>query len=497
MAPGPIVTLLRRGGNGKVAPMEKLASPRAVEKRAYAPGPAGHWLLGSMQEFRADSVGFLLDASKAYGDLVHFRLGPAHVHLVNSAELARAVLVDRTDEFHRSALTKSVFGRVMGDGLLVSDGAFHKRQRRLSQPAFVSKRVDACAPTIANLVERQIAGWSDGREIVIDQEMETLSLAVVAKTLFGADLAEQAARVTGAMRVLQEEMRSLFRSVVGCPRGCPSLRTSVCAAPSGTSTPFFTRPSGFDAPPAGTKATCSRCCSRRSIRTARARWTTLSSEDEAITLFLAGFETVANGLTWLWYALATNPEVERELHAELDARAAQGASAAADVQSTLLYTEMVVKETLRLFSPILGVQSRTHVGHRAGRVEDPTGRNSRHQPARAPHEPEVLRRAGALLAVEVRARRGAACAARRLPPFRSGTARLHRGAARDARDVDCRRHHRKALSRRARTRPDGGAGDAGDDVPEGADRGQAAAARARHARLVNRRAVRADAASRP
>jgi cytochrome P450 len=67
--------------------------------------------------------------------------------------------------------------------------------------------------------------------------------------------------------------------------------------------------------------------------------------DEAITIFLAGFETVANGLTWLWYALATNPEAETELHAELDAAAGQGGR-------TLPYTEMVVKETLRLYSPI-------------------------------------------------------------------------------------------------------------------------------------------------
>lgn len=335
-----------------MASTEKLASRRAVEKRPYAPGPAGHWLLGSMQEFRADSVGFLLGASKTYGDLVHFRLGPAHAHLVNSAELARAVLVDRADEFHRSALTKSVFGRVMGDGLLVSDGAFHHRQRRLSQPAFVSRRVEAYAPTIADLVERQIAGWSDGRELVIDHEMETLSLAVVAKTLFGADLAEQATRVTAAMRVLQEEMRSLFRSVVVLPPWLPipqniRLRRAVRDVDAILHEAIRARrASGRD------EGDLLSMLLAAVDPDGEGTMGDAQLRDEAITLFLAGFETVANGLTWLWYALATNPEVERELHAELDANGAPGRSAAADAQPTLPYAEMVVKETLRLFSPI-------------------------------------------------------------------------------------------------------------------------------------------------
>jgi cytochrome P450 len=304
-----------------------------------------------MREFRRDPLEFLVETSRGQGNLFAFRVGPLRAHVVNDAELARTVLVDRAAEFHRSAVTKSVFGRVLGNGLLVSDGDFHRRQRRLSQPAFVPSRIDGLSQVAASIANDAVAAWADGEERSIDHEMEKITLGVVAKALFGAEVDADTERITGAMHVLQREMQSLFRSVFLPPAWLPvpqnlRLRRAVRAIDE-----------------------VIRRAVRRRRETGAADGDLLSLllaavddegtgkmsdaqlRDEAVTLFLAGFETVANGLTWTWYALSQNPEVEQALHAELDGVLGERPPAASDL-SRLKYTQSVVKEALRLYSPI-------------------------------------------------------------------------------------------------------------------------------------------------
>jgi cytochrome P450 len=304
-----------------------------------------------MREFRADSLGFLLRASVAHGDLFHFRVGPMHTHVVNSAELARAVLVDRASEFHRSALTKSVFGRVIGNGLLVSDGDFHRRQRRLSQPAFLARRIETYGDMAAAIAEHAVSTWSSGEERSIDHEMEKVTLAVIARALFSIDVQRDAEHMADTMRVLQQEMRSLFRSVLILPPWLPipqnvRLRRATRRVDAILLAAIRARrASGVD----GGDLLSMLLSAVDEDGTGTMNDAQL--RDEAITLFLAGFETVANGLTWLWYALTQNPDVEAQLHAELDSVLRDRAPTAADF-ARLPYTETVVKEALRLHSPI-------------------------------------------------------------------------------------------------------------------------------------------------
>src|SRR5262245_41306381 len=131
----------------------------------YAPGPRGGLVLGSLPEFRRDVLGFLLGAARDHGDMVHFRLATFYVHALNSPELASEVSVDRASEFHKSRLTKDILGRAMGNGLIVSDGDFHKRQRRLTQPAFHPKRIDGYAGVMSDCARRMVDRWKPGDEI--------------------------------------------------------------------------------------------------------------------------------------------------------------------------------------------------------------------------------------------------------------------------------------------------------------------------------------------
>ena len=99
-------------------------------------GPRGSFLLGSANQFREDEPTFLLESIKKYGDLVYFRLANMHTYLLGHPDLVREVLVTQGDKFKKAALDKKILGKFLGNGLLTSDGDFHKRQRRLAQPPF-------------------------------------------------------------------------------------------------------------------------------------------------------------------------------------------------------------------------------------------------------------------------------------------------------------------------------------------------------------------------
>jgi len=105
------------------------------------PGPKGHWLLGRLREFQPDKLGFLQGCWRTYGGIFTFRVANVRAVVVNDLAHVHKLLIDDVDEYQKSRLTKDIFDRVMGNGLLVSDGKEHWRQRRLVQLAFDAKRL--------------------------------------------------------------------------------------------------------------------------------------------------------------------------------------------------------------------------------------------------------------------------------------------------------------------------------------------------------------------
>src|SRR5215831_13087619 len=98
---------------------------------SYPPGPKGHFLLGNIADMQRDALGFLVQLHREYGDLVHFRLGPYHTHLVSDPATIHRILVDEADKFPRGRYSRDLLSKPIGVGLLTSDGAYHRRQRRL------------------------------------------------------------------------------------------------------------------------------------------------------------------------------------------------------------------------------------------------------------------------------------------------------------------------------------------------------------------------------
>src|SRR5829696_3936047 len=172
---------------------------------AEVPGPRGFWPVGHVVQFRRDPLALLTRLAREYGDVARFTAATQSVYLLSHPDHVRDVLVTHHARFMKGrALQRAK--RLLGEGLLTSEGEFWRRQRRLAQPAFHRQRINAYGQTMVEYAEAAAARWRDRQELDISDEMMRLTLAVVGKTLFDADVESDADEVGGALT----EVMSLF-----------------------------------------------------------------------------------------------------------------------------------------------------------------------------------------------------------------------------------------------------------------------------------------------
>lgn len=303
-------------------------------------------LLGHAPWFWADSNGFLLRLARIQGDVAVFRLGARDAFLLSHPDQVRRVLVDDAAEFRKGHLMRRA-RRLLGDGLLTSEGRLHQTRRRHLQPAFCRHQLAAYGSAVPRLAAAATAVWSDRGTIDLSETMDRLALEIVATALLGlapgeasaplaADLAALSARAPLFALPLANTLERLgvppFRSAGrAADRLRAAMRRRLAAAPPAGERDLLSllRRGG----PAGASMTPELAC------------------DEAITLFLAGHDTTATALTWTCWLLATHPPVAARLRAELDA-VLGGRDPAPDDVPRLRYAGMVVEESLRLYPPV-------------------------------------------------------------------------------------------------------------------------------------------------
>jgi cytochrome P450 len=317
---------------------------------ARPPGPKNLPIIGNLFAFRSDPLGFLTKAARRHGDLVYFRVVRQHMYLVNHPEYVREILVANQSNFIKSrALQRAKI--LLGEGLLTSEGQHHLRQRRLVQPAFHRERLAGYASAISECAVRWRERWQAGSTLDVSTEMPHLTLSIVAKTLFSADVQSEASEIGEAMTTVLQMFRLLlmpfseYMEKLPLPyvRRFEKARARLNATIRGLIRER--RKSGQD-----TGDLLSMLLFARDEEKDDARMNDEEVRDEALTLFLAGHETTANALTWTWYLLSQHPEVERRLHAEINSVLLGRAPELADVPQ-LRYAEMVLSEALRLYPP--------------------------------------------------------------------------------------------------------------------------------------------------
>jgi cytochrome P450 len=321
-----------------------MASPR------LPPGPRGRFLFGSLTEFRRDMLGFMTQAAREFGDVVSIRVGLKRITLINHPDLIEQVLVTDSRHFIKHYVLR-LLRPTLGNGILMSEGDFWLRQRRLVQPAFQRSRINAYGPIMVAYTERLLAGWKDGETRDMHTDMMRLALEIVAKALFDADVADKARDVGEALEEGMQTFVRRWKSLYPLPIWVPTpnnLRIRRVVRRLDAIIYGFIkerRASGVD------RGDLLSMLLNAQDEDDGSRMTDRQVRDEAMTLFLAGHETTANAMAWTWYLLAQHPEVESRLVAELQT-VLGGRPPTVDDLPRLRYTEMVVTEAMRVLPPV-------------------------------------------------------------------------------------------------------------------------------------------------
>jgi cytochrome P450 len=308
---------------------------------------------------------------KTFGNIAQYRFMGTSIIFINDPRYIQNVLVHDAHRYGKERTVRRM-KILLGEGLITSDEPIHLRQRRIAAPAFHRQRINAYADQIVAIAAGHRERWQPGQTIDIAAECMALSLEIVARTLFDTE-------VTPDIRAINDEVNTimgLYNFIMAFPRlenylhlpipkltkfrrskahldsvvnrliserrkeiarGEPDKGDLLSMLLTSTYEPVDDR--GFPLPPTGEPP---EHMSDTQVR------------DEVLTIFLAGYETVANALTWTWYLLSQNPEAEAKLHAELDAvlgtDGAQRLPTLADYPN-LKYTEQVFAESMRLYPP--------------------------------------------------------------------------------------------------------------------------------------------------
>jgi cytochrome P450 len=321
----------------------------------YPPGPKATTPVARVRgyfAFRRDPLSFLTRLAREHGDIVHFIVGSQHAYLLNHPDLIRDVLVNNQDCFHKGrALQRSK--RLLGEGLLTSEGEQHRRQRRLAQPAFHRKRIESYGAVMVDYAARQCDSWRDGETVDIAREMMRLTLAIVGKTLFNADVESDAEEIALALTEIMELFNLLLLPYSEYLERLPLphvRRFERARAKLDEIIYRIVEERRRDKLDAGDLL--SMLLDARDEEGDLSGMSDQQIRDEVMTLILAGHETTANALSWTWYLLAQNAEAESKLHAELDEVLDHGRRLpTVEDLPRLRYTEMVVAESMRLYPP--------------------------------------------------------------------------------------------------------------------------------------------------
>lgn len=316
-------------------------------------GPAGTLLAGCADWFKDDALGFLETLKRDYGNLVTFRIGLTQCLFVNEPELLQSLLVTNAMHFQKDIAVWNN-RRFFGHGLLSSEGDYWKRQRKLAAPAFGPKSIETYSKVMVEMTNKHLAGWSPGQMVDIQREMMEITLAIAVKTLFDYEIGknEKLERaLTDAQKYLADRMKDVF--ILCTPEWFP-IPTNVHLTAAIAEVDEFVYQLIRQRRESGTFGTDLLSSLIAAKDDDGSQMTDKQIRDEVFTLFFAGHETTALTLTYALHLISQHAHVEDKLVDELR-RVLDGRTPQMSDYPKLIYTDMVVKEALRLRPPVWAI----------------------------------------------------------------------------------------------------------------------------------------------
>jgi len=324
---------------------------RKEKEYRFPPGFQRNLVWYVLRKFRPlNPIHLFQHLAETYGDIAHYKLGSQHIVFLNHPEYIREVLVVQNDNFIKER-TVQRSKMLLGEGMITAEGAAHRAQRLAAQPAFHRQRIVEYAGVMVEEAVHIRDSWRSGEERDIATDMMHLTLNVVARTLFATDLREEVYELAAAIN----RIMGLYNFLIMLPAAewlvhlrPPGLAAFVRARNRIDAVVYRMidahRKSGLDS---GSLLDLMLAASPAENEESRQ---SLFLRDQVITIFLAGYETVANALSWTWYLLSQNPDCELKFQEEVDAVLGRRLPTFEDV-SRLRYTESVMAESLRLYPP--------------------------------------------------------------------------------------------------------------------------------------------------
>ncbi len=323
---------------------------RAIFSQKTFPYVSGYPLLGNLPDIMKDRLEFLQRMAHT-SDVCGFHLGPFPGILFNKPEHVQSILIEHTSDFDKGiALIQHKLPSEISDGIICQEGDVHRRQRKLMAPVFQPRHIASYASCMGDYGERLQQTWSDGSVIDINQQMSNLTMSILGKVLFDADVFTEGDELGAAIMVILEYLSHVTSAFFSLPYSWPTARNRRMQKAIQV---LRTRLQRFiderRAYPSEQNDFLSLLLQAKDEDGASMSDDQLMAE--CLNLFGAGFETAATALSWTWTLLCQHPEIYQRVQHEVDSVLAGHTPTYADLER-LPYCLQVWKEALRLYPPV-------------------------------------------------------------------------------------------------------------------------------------------------
>jgi cytochrome P450 len=365
----------------------------AISSSKYPPGPRSILPNKILRDFIRDPIKTLMYIAYTYGDIAHFYFGRQHVYLINNPQYIEDILIRNYKNFKKSKGLQ-VSKRLLGEGLVTSEGEYHDRQRKIIQPAFHPNLVKKYGEIMTTYAENMCQQWNDGTTLDIHKEMIKVTSSIISKAVLGSDIkSEEGDQVGDALLTCAEYFNHLLTPFGGLIGKIPLLRINkdFQVAKKKLDSIVYDmikehRDNEHKVVSPQQMDLLYTLLHAQDEEAGIERMSDSQLRDEVMTIFLAGHETTANALTWTFYLLSQNPAVEAKLYEEIysvlgnnndnnnymNNNTEKRVPTIKDVPK-LEYTEKVFRESMRLYPPAWTLGRQVINDHKVGKYIIPSG----------------------------------------------------------------------------------------------------------------------------
>lgn len=335
----------------------------ATARGVRAPGPRGWPGVGSLPAMRRDALGLMVEGMRTYGDVVRYKVGPLTAHLIcHPTDIAH--IFAHPQRYTKRSRATTMIRKITGDGVLVSEGDMWAKQRAMIQPAFTTERVKAFTNLIVERTQGMLDQWErttrEGEAIDVASHMTRLTYGIIEAALFSTRTGPTMGEIERAIGIALQYAYSAVQTPLRWPGFVPTATNRRFSQAMRTLHQRVDEIIAEHRRGAGGDDLLSAMIRAGDADDQSAEVNDRMLRSQTITMLLAGHETTANTLTWLWYLLDQHPDAADRIADEATQAFASGAFASTGT-AALPYTDMAVREAMRLYTPIWAIVRRATV----------------------------------------------------------------------------------------------------------------------------------------